>query len=133
MKKCFLETSDNMQPGKKSKKNSISFSIFFCRAPEKLINTLKLIALFESKKTSKKNLTYLYFWVKTFIWVIFPKKTPQKCRLIFLSENGGGGIRVFLFSFVFYSSKIDQKLTKTNSNYDHKLSTILLIGYDNLN
>ena len=120
MKKCSLETSDNMQPGKKSKKIGISFSIFFCRglksAPWKKQHFLttfwpldpwrwhfnffifksKLIALFESKKTSTKNLMYLYFLGQDIHLIDFPEKPPKNADLFFSSENGWGS-RVYFF------------------------------------
>ena len=64
MKKCVLETSDDMQPGKKSKKIGISFSIFFCRG---------------LKSASWKNSFFYHFLVMS----DFPEKHPKNADVFF--------------------------------------------------
>ena len=58
-----------------------------------------VIALFESKKTSTKNLMYLYFFGQDIHLSDFPEKHPKNADLYFSSENwGGGGLEYFFIN-----------------------------------
>ena len=60
-----------------------------------------VIALFESKKTSTKNLMYLYFLGQDIHLSDFPEKHPKNADLFFSSENGGG-LEYFFFNFFLF-------------------------------
>ena len=65
----------------------------------------------EELKTSLKKLIYLYFKVRTSIWVIFSKNTPKMPTYFFQVKIGGIG--VFFFNFFFWSF-LDRPKTTQN-------------------